>query len=359
MQQPTAFFSAGLRPSPVDEIQHFRQRRMDLLRRFGGVEDDPEAVPELPSESVSPLAPPPEEPPTPLVAPAGWPFDAAEAQRRQAAAGTPTRMTLDLGAGVSLDLVRIPAGEFVLGDAAGYSDERPSHVVKVARSFWIGACEVTNEQYHRYRPAHDSGSEPMLWLKWHPGHFAALNQPRQPVCRVSWLEAAAFCGWLSQQTGKKFTLPDEARWEWACRAGSDTPWSFGTAASAFPAFANLADSTLLDLGRQAAMEKVKPFFAAEGEDDRQAVSAPVGSYRPNAWGLYDVHGNVAEWTASADVPYPYRSDDPRHAAADTRRIVRGGSWQQRADLSRSACRLSYQPWQRVFNVGFRVVCEAD
>jgi formylglycine-generating enzyme required for sulfatase activity len=231
--------------------------------------------------------------------------------------------------------------------------------VKIARPFWLGTCEVTNEQFRRFRPAHDSGSEPMLWLKWHPGHFAALNQPRQPVCRVSWHEAAEFCEWLSQQTGQRFTLPDEAQWEWACRAGSETPWSFGAAAAEFPAFANLADSTLLDLGRQAAMEKVKPFFAVEPAEDKQAVSAPVGSYQPNAWGVYDMHGNVAEWTASADLPYPFRPDDPRHAAADTRKIARGGSWQQRADLSRSGCRLSYQPWQRVFNVGFRVVCAAE
>jgi len=360
LQQPTEFFSSGLRPSPVDEIQHFRQRRMELLQLYGGVVEDPEAVPDVPSEPVSPQMPPPAEPPTAIAAPAGWPFDAAKAQRRQAAAGSPARLTVDLGAGVSMDLVRIPAGDFVLGDSAGYPDERPRSVVKIARPFWIGSCEVTNEQYQRFRPLHDSGSEPMLWLKWHPGHFVALNQPQQPVCRVSWEEASDFCVWLSLQTGKLFALPNEAQWEWACRAGSDTPWSFGAAAE-FPAFANLADSKLLDLGRKAAMEKVKPFFAAESSDDGQAVSAPVGSYRPNAWGVYDMHGNVAEWTASADLPYPFRADDQRHlmAVVDPRRIVRGGSWYHRTDLSRSACRLSFQSWQRVFNVGFRVVCEVD
>ena len=72
-----------------------------------------------------------------------------------------------------------------------------------------------------------------------------------------------------------------------------------------------------------------------------------------------MHGNVAEWTSSAYLPYPFRADDPRHAAADTHRVVRGGSWQQRADQARSGWRTSYWPWQRVFNVGFRVVCEAE
>ncbi len=334
---------------------------MELLQRYGGVDDDPEAIPNVHREPVTPQMPPPAEPPAPITAPTDWPFDAAKARRRQTVAGSPTRLTLDLGAGVSMDFVRIPAGEFVLGDPAGYSDERPQQAVKITRPFWIGACEVTNEQFQRFRPSHDSGSEPMLWLKWHPGHFAALNQPRQPVCRVSWDEASEFCVWLSLQVGKLCTLPDEAQWEWACRAGNDAPWSFGATAAEFPAFANLADSALLDLGRQAAMEKVKPFFAVEPDNDRQAVSAQVGSYQPNAWGVYDMHGNVAEWTASAALSYPFRADDARHtmSSVDPRRIVRGGSWYHRADLPRSACRLSFQSWQRVFNVGSRVVCESD
>jgi formylglycine-generating enzyme required for sulfatase activity len=359
LRQPTAFFASGLRPSAVSEIQHFRQRRLEMARRYGGVDVDPEAIPAAPPAPVTPRLPPPAAPPAEFVAPDGWPFDPAEAQRRQTAAGTPTRLSLDLGASISLDLVRLPAGDVAMGDHGGASNAQPRHVATVDRPFWIGAFEVTNEQFQRFSPAHDSGSEPMLWLKWNPGHFAALNQPRQPVCRVSWQEAVAFCAWLSQQSGRTFSLPTEAQWEWACRAGSDGAWSFGAAAGDFPAFANLADSALLDLGRLAAMEKVKPFFAVETADDRHAVAAPVGSYQPNPWGLYDLHGNAAEWTASADLPYPFRADDPRHVDAASRKIVRGGSWQQSASLARSGCRLSYAPWQRVFNVGFRVVCTAE
>jgi formylglycine-generating enzyme required for sulfatase activity len=105
------------------------------------------------------------------------------------------------------------------------------------------------------------------------------------------------------------------------------------------------------------MEKVRPFLAVDPVDDKHTVSAPVGSYRANAWGLGDMHGNVAEWTRSAYLPYPFRDDDLRHAARNMRKVVRGGSWYDRADLARSGCRTSYWPWQRVFDVGFRVVCE--
>ncbi len=331
LQQPTDFFSSWLRPAPVEEIEHFRQRRMELLRSYGGIDVDPEAVP--PAEGIAVLAemPPPEDSPAPIVPPAGWPFDAAEAQRRQAGAGTPTRLTIELGAGINMELVRIPAGEFILGDRSGYPDERPVGVVSVARPFWIGACEVTNEQFRQFCPEHDSGSEPMLWLKWHPGHFVPLNQPRQPVCRVSWEAADAFCRWLSQKTGRTFRLPDESQWEWACRAGTDSPWSFGKLANDCASFANFADDSLLELGRLAAMEKVKPFFAVEPVNDKQSVSAPVGSYQPNPWGLCDMHGNVAEWTSSAYLPYPFRADDPGHTALETHRVVRGGSWRQLAE----------------------------
>ena len=107
------------------------------------------------------------------------------------------------------------------------------------------------------------------------------------------------------------------------------------------------------------MEKVKPFLAIDSTDDRNTVSGAVGSYQPNPWGLHDMHGNVAEWTGSACLPYPFRGDDPRHADLRARKSVRGGSWYVRADLARSGCRMSYWPWQRVFDVGFRVVREAE
>jgi formylglycine-generating enzyme required for sulfatase activity len=305
------------------------------------------------------VAPLQERGPVEAVRVPGWPFDVGEARRRQADGGGPVRLEVDLGAGVRMELVRIPAGEFVLGVPAGADDERPASRARIARPFWIGRTEVTNAQYRAFDPAHDSGVEPMLWLKWHPGHLPTLNAPLQPVSRVSWTEAEAFCAWLSGKTGKKFALPDESQWEWACRAGADTAWSFGPDAGAAASFANLADSAFLDLGRQAALEKVRPFFAVDPVDDRSMVSAPVASYGPNAWGLHDLHGNAAEWTRSAYLPYPFDPGDPRHAAAGLRKAVRGGSWRLRSGLSGSGSRLSYWPWQRVVDVGFRVVCEAE
>ena len=235
---------------------------------------------------------------------------------------------------------------------------------KIDRPFWMGKVEVTNEQYRRFDPAHRSGKEAMLWLKWSWEDYASLDRPGQPVCRVSWNEANAFCRWLSQQTGRKFALPTEAQWEWACRAGAHTPLNFGPRGTNSAPFANLADASLLNFtgwprttpfGR---LELVRQFYAVDPVDDKQRVSAAVGSYRPNPWGLHDMHGNVAEWTRSAYLPYPFRAADPRHTKGGARKVTRGGSWFDRADLARSGCRTSYWPWQRIFDVGFRVVCQA-
>jgi formylglycine-generating enzyme required for sulfatase activity len=149
-------------------------------------------------------------------------------------------------------------------------------------------------------------------------------------------------------------LPTEAHWEWACRAGTETPLSFGRqACPEQKAFANLADASLLTLCK---MELVGQFLPSDPVNDGQPVASVVGSYQPNAWGLHDMHGNAAEWTASAYVPYPFNAADPRHAAAEGRKVARGGSWFDQARFARSAYRAAYNPWQRIFNVGFRVVC---
>jgi len=344
-------------------VRRCHKRRMALLRRHGGIDVDHEAIPNAKPAPVTPVMPR-ETAPAKRIRVAGWPFGANDAKRRQAGAGARTEMAIDLGPGVKMQLVLIPAGEFVLGGSAAYADERPLGNAKIDRAFWMGKVEVTNEQYRRFDPAHRSGTEAMLWLKWSWEDFASLNRPGQPVSRVSWNEANAFCRWLSRQTGRKFALPSEVQWEWACRAGTHTPLSFGPRGADSAPFANLADASLLNFtgwprttpfGR---LELVKQFYAVDPVNDKQRVSAAVGSYRPNPWGLHDMHGNVSEWTRSAYLPYPFRAADVRHTKRGARKVVRGGSWFDRADLARSGCRNSHWPWQRIFDVGFRVVCEA-
>jgi formylglycine-generating enzyme required for sulfatase activity len=276
-----------------------------------------------------------------------------------------TEKSLDLGGGVTMRLVRIPAGEFAMGDAAGELDERPLARVAVARPMWLGACEVTNEQYRAFDRSHDCA----YYQKRHArsdDKGLPLDGPDQPAVRVSWQQAMAFCRWLSRKTGMACTLPTEAQWEWACRAGSAAPLSFGPAEADFTPWANLADLSFrsgpFPLGKQ--VTGGVRHLVLEGAtlsslkfDDRAIVTAPVGKRKPNAWGLHDMHGNAAEWTRTTYRPYPYRDDDGRNAPAGPgpgRKVVRGGSFFDPPRRARSAFRLAYPAWQRVFNVGFRV-----
>jgi formylglycine-generating enzyme required for sulfatase activity len=294
---------------------------------------------------------------------AGWPFDPQEAKRRQGAAG-PHEKTLDLGGGVAMKLVRIPAGEFVMGDTAGKVDECPPAPVAIKHAFWIGAYEVTNEQYYRFDPEHSSGA---YYPKRHyreddPG--LPLDRPAQPVVRVSWERAMAFCRWLSEKTGLPFTLPTEAQWEYACRAGAATPLAYGTRDSDFSRWANVGDKAMSR--RVYVTGGIEHLYDDAGTlcdvrfNDHAIVTTTVGHYRPNVWGLYDMHGNAAEWTRTAYSPYPYKDDDGRNdGRAGGKKVVRGGSFYDRPQRCRSAFRLSYPAWQRVFNVGFRVVIENE
>jgi formylglycine-generating enzyme required for sulfatase activity len=170
-----------------------------------------------------------------------------------------------------------------------------------------------------------------------------------------------FCRWLSARTGLAFAMPSEAQWEYACRAGTDTPCAFGGLKTNFAPFANLADATIRDLAYRSWSPRTPDIVPREAcFRDGSLVTANVGHYRANAWGLFDMHGNVAEWTRTAYRPYPYREDDGRSAAdAGGAMVVRGGSWRDRPARGRSAFRLSYPPYQRVFNVGLRIVCESS
>ena len=342
------------------QVDPQRARRRAMLHRYAGVDVDPEEIPPVPQGKIEPVVP---QPLAKAAAPAptcpGWPFDAAEARRRQGPEKE-CHTADDLGQGVRLDLVRIPAGQFVMGD------QQPATVVKIAEPFWIGRCEVTNAHFARFDPAHDSHFEPMHGYQFGIHGYPA-NGPQQPVVRVSWNRAMDFCRWLSAKTGRRVTLPTEAQWEYACRAGTATPFYYGDLDADFSKFANLGDARLREFALETYIQvhlisnpnKYDDWVPKDERfDDGAFLSADVGRYQPNAWGLYDVHGNVWEWTRSIERPYPYRDDDGRNDPdAAGRRVVRGGSWYDRPKRCTSAFRLGYAPYQNVFNVGFRVVVQ--
>jgi formylglycine-generating enzyme required for sulfatase activity len=351
-----------------EAVRNVNRRARDMRERFTGMSDDPEQIPEIPATKIEPVIPQPvaETAPPPLAC-SGWPFPAEEARQRQAATGA-GQQTLDLGDGRKLDLARIPAGRFVMGDAHGHPLERPQTVVTIDKPFWMSRCEVTNELFALYDASHDSGVEPMHGYQFGI-HGYPVNQPRQPVVRVSWNDAMAFCRWLSQRTGRRFNLPTEAQWEYACRAGTDSPLWYGDLNTDFAQLANLGDARLrefaLDTYVQVRLVSNPNRYddwvpKDERFNDGGFVSADVGRYQPNPWGLCDMHGNVWEWTRTALQPYPYRDDDGRNdPSASGRRVVRGGSWYDRPQRCRSAFRLAYETYQPVFNVGFRVVLEEE
>ncbi len=282
-----------------------RERRAELRKLYEGIDADYEDVPKQAETPITPIIP---EPPKPGAAVKvecpGWPFDDAEAKRRQGD-DRERAVALDLpdGKKLNLTMVRVPAGEYVMGDAAGFADEGPPCRVKIERPFWISKQIITNEQFNLFDHKHDSGYLDRRG-KDHNNRGTPMNQPNQPVVRVSCDKAAAFCRWLSEQTGRTYTLPTEAQWEFACRAG-------------LPA----------DQG---------------------------GSGR--AWGVDGMLSNIGEWTRTTYRPYPYKPDGRDNGSAGGRKVVRGANAIGLRSERRDTYRLSYQPWQPVWNVGFRVVC---
>jgi len=345
------------------------ERRLAMWRRFGGPNDDPETVPQTPRPTFTHTDPAP-LPEAAHASADGWPFDADEARRRQAEAGSPLQVAVDLGNGLEIRLVRVPAGTFVMGhDRGGAPDERPTLPVRIAEPFWMAACEVTNAQFRQFDPAFSPG----YYTKRHAAkddQGLPLDGPEQPAVRVSWIQAMAFCQWLSTRTGRRFTLPTEAQWEWACRAGSDGPYWFGDRGADFSAFANVGDAAFSaggpwPLGKQitGGVENLSlegAYIAERRFDDGSILTAPVGRYQPNPWGLYDMHGNAAEWTRSAYRPgAPLTTEGFDAPDATGEKVVRGGSFFDPPKRCRSTWRIGYPVWQRVFNVGFRVICEED
>lgn len=316
------------RPIPGD----FHQLRIDALTRYANRPDDPEAYPGPAPAATTPLPPPAAAQPPPRVpVVAGWPFTAAEAKQRQAATNLPDRLKIDITGKSSLELALVPAGEFVMEVGAS------PRVVRIGKPFYLGVREITNAEFSAFDPRHDSGYISVT-NKDQTDRGEPVNRPDQPAVRVSCDEAIAFCRWLSAKSGNHVSLPDESQWEWACRAGTNSPWAYGADGRDFARFANLADNRLLGLCRRDSPGWI-PVIA--GVNDGAVVTVPGGRYPANAWGLFDMHGNAAEWTL-----------------AGNQAVARGGSFYDRPDRATASARVTYPAWQKVFNVGFRVRCEA-
>ncbi|MDD4869181.1 MAG: SUMF1/EgtB/PvdO family nonheme iron enzyme [Kiritimatiellae bacterium] len=335
---------------------NYHERRLEMRTKYANRPEDPETIPSTSTNHVTFIKPDPEpERKQEKIECAGWPFDATEAKKRQEAfPKKPEDLRIDLGGGIVMELVAIPSGEFIIGDSNASPDEYPRACVKITKPFLMTKFEVSNEIFGIFDPNHDTAYISAV-NKDQSNRGHPINGPKQPVSRVSWQEANEFCKWLSVKTGRKFKLPTEAQWEWACRAGTATPFYYGDYNSDFSKFANLADQTIAKLARA----NSPPWHPKDDRfNDGAMVTSDVGRYQPNTWGLHDIHGNAAEWTRSLFKAYPYNEDDGRNdISAQGKRVVRGGSWFDRPYRASSAYRLAYEPYQKVYNVGLRLVCE--
>jgi formylglycine-generating enzyme required for sulfatase activity len=236
---------------------------------------------------------------------------------------------LDLGNGASLDLVNIPAGKFMMGSNE-FNDEKPIHEVTLP-SFWMGKYTVTNSQW-----------EAVMGTKPSEKHDVRFQGKNQPVVGVLWDDCKEFCKNLSEKTKKNVRLPSEAEWEYACRAGTATPFHFGE--TIMPELVNYDGNY--------------PYGdAPKGEYRQKTVDAE--SFSPNSWGLYQMHGNVWEWCEDVwHENYQGAPTDGRAWLSDgdqSKRALRGGSWVSYAFYCRSANRCGDYSFSRDGNIGFRVV----
>jgi formylglycine-generating enzyme required for sulfatase activity len=275
------------------------------------------------------------------------PFDAAAAEKYQGVCAGRLNRPVELTNSIGMKLVLIPAGEFTMGSPEDevekfrrfdrrFKDEAP-HRVRISRPFYLGACEVTQDQYRRVM-----GENPSYFSK--AGRAGSVNNGL-PVERVSWEDAVEFCRRLSElaeekQAGRKYRLPTEAEWEYACRAGTTSAYHFGVSCN----------------GGEANCDGSLPFMTPE-KGTNLASTTGVRSYAPNAWGLFDMHGNVSEWCADwydADYYSGSPPKDPQGPKTGRYRVIRGGCWCDRAVSCRSADRDRARPDSRTDKTGIRV-----
>lgn len=335
-------------PAKLAAAKHGSERRRILHHRYAGIDEDPDAI--HPAAVLEPA-------PIPDIA--TFPsFAEEEAPAPRPAPAACDIVSIEIANGVTLEMVPVQPGTFTMGSDQGYPNERPAHTRVIETGFLMGRYEVTNRQYQCFDPAHDSGlvtGEAYQFGDDERGF--PLNRPEQPVVRVSWEHAMAFCAWLSEKTGRRFSLPTEAQWEYACRAGTRTPFWYGTLDSDFSRAANLSDATHYTVYYPHVPTALPPWRPADTRfDDGWRIAAPGGRFAPNPWGFCDMHGNVAEWTLSDYRPYA-NTPDSAAPAPGGRKVVRGGSWIDIPKRARAAFRLHYDATQAAHDVGFRIVCD--
>ena len=271
------------------------------------------------------------------------------------------------------EMVAVPAGAFVMGAAPGEEDREslaaefrnrsePQRTVRLRR-FFAGRFEVTRGEYRAFAEATGRASDGcFIWQgaafeldrtkDWRDPGYA--QHDGHPATCVSWEDASAYATWLSQKTGKRYRLLTESEWEYAARAGTRASRFWGDDRSIACDFANGGD-----LATHAKVPGASSWHLAAC-DDRHAYTAPVGSYRPNAFGLYDMLGNVEEWTEDCWNRDLRATPDDGSAASGgdcTQRAVRGGSWLDSPVGVRASYRVGSPVTIRVYRRGFRVAAD--
>jgi formylglycine-generating enzyme required for sulfatase activity len=292
---------------------------------------------------------------------------------------------------VGMTLVRISAGTFKMGSTKAEQDsvlkavspkfkkyvqewldtEGPQHEVRISKAFYMSAHPVTVGQFRQFVEEAKYLTDGERDGKGAWGHNAAKKRhegdkpqyswratgwnqsSRDPVVNVTWDDAVAFCKWLSKKESKKYRLPTEAEWEYACRAGTTTRYCFGDSEADLKGRANIADQWL----QEAFDAKAYSDYGFMSWNDGYPFTSPPDHFKPNSWGLYDMHGNVCQWCLDwFDKDYYKHSpkEDPE-CTKGKMHVLRGGSWYLDARFCRTANRYDSEPGSRGIWVGFRVV----
>ena len=299
-----------------------------------------------------------------------------------------TKDNVEVTNSIGMKLEPIPAGEFLMGGqetaeqlvkgfaaykrpASFFVDEYPRHRVRITRPYCLGKTEVTIGQFRAFVEATGYKTEAETdgqggWgydsvsgkcggreLRFHWKNTGFPQTEEHPVMNVTWNDAVAFCQWLSKKEGKKYRLPTEAEWEYACRAGTTTRYNNGDDPDELPKVGQVNDAR----GRTT-FPHVQELDITKGEAVK--FTSPVGKLPANRFGLQDMHGNVWEWCSDwfgEDYYAKSPVDDPQGPATGNRRVRRGGAWNSYPLWARSAFRNWNTPWSRCVNLGFRVALE--